>query len=84
MYSERSYNLVARETSAQCVDRVWIIASCKLAAPILVFSIHQISGQQFSRVLIGSGNLEYPWIFTVLGRNSTWLLVSRQFQKMKF
>ena len=25
-----------------------------------------ISGWQFSRVLIGSRNFEYPWIFTVL------------------
>ena len=30
------------------------------------FSIHQISGWQFSRVLIGSRSSEYPWIFTVL------------------
>ena len=29
-------------------------------------SIYQISGWQFSRVLIGSRNVEYPWIFTVL------------------
>ena len=29
-------------------------------------SIYEISGWQFSRVLIGSRNLEYPWIFTVL------------------
>ena len=47
-------------------------------------SIHQISEQQFSRLLIGSLNSEYPWIFTVLGRNSKWLLVSRQFQKITF
>ena len=33
---------------------------------IYIFSIYQISGQQFLRVLIGSRNLEYPWIFTVL------------------
>ena len=33
---------------------------------IYLFSIYQISGQQFSRVLIGSRNSEYPWIFTVL------------------
>ena len=31
-----------------------------------IFSIYQISGLQFSRVLIGSRNSEYPWIFTVL------------------
>ena len=30
------------------------------------FTIYQISGYQFSRVLIGSRNLEYPWMFTVL------------------
>ena len=29
-------------------------------------SIFEISGWQFSRLLIGSRNLEYPWIFTVL------------------
>ena len=33
---------------------------------ISLISIYQISGQQFSRVLIGSRNSEYPWIFTVL------------------
>ena len=33
---------------------------------IISISIYQISGQQFSHVLIGSRNLEYPWIFTVL------------------
>ena len=32
---------------------------------LFYFSIYQISGQQFSRVLIGSRNSEYPWIFTV-------------------
>ena len=26
------YNLVAREARAQCVSRVWVLASCKLAA----------------------------------------------------
>ena len=30
------------------------------------FSIYQISGYQFSHILIGSHNLEHPWIFTVL------------------
>ena len=37
---------------------------------------------KFSRVLIGSRkyNSEYPWIFTVLGRDSKWLLFSRQFR----
>ena len=33
---------------------------------INVISIYQISEKQFSRVLIGSRNLEYPWQFTVL------------------
>ena len=33
---------------------------------IYIFSIYQISGQQFSRVLIGSCDSEYPWLFTVL------------------
>ena len=28
------YNLVAREARAQCVNRVWVLASCKLAALI--------------------------------------------------
>ena len=32
----------------------------------MTISINQIIGQQFSRVLIGSRNLQYPWIFTVL------------------
>ena len=31
-----------------------------------VISIYQINEKQFSRVLIGSQNLEYPWQFTVL------------------
>ena len=42
-------------------------------------SIYLISGQQFSRVLIGSRNSEYPSLFTVLGRESKWRLVSRKF-----
>ena len=33
---------------------------------IIMFSIYQISGQQFFRVLIGSRNWAYPRIFTVL------------------
>ena len=33
---------------------------------INVISIYQISEKQFSRVLIGSCNVEYPWQFTVL------------------
>jgi len=33
---------------------------------IIIISIYQISGKQFLRILIGSHNSEYPWIFTVL------------------
>ena len=33
---------------------------------INVVSIYQISEKQFSRVLIGSRNLEYPWQFTAV------------------
>ena len=33
---------------------------------LLIISIYQISGYQFLRVLIGSRNSEYPWLFTVL------------------
>ena len=33
---------------------------------IIIISIYQINGEQFSRVLIGSRNSEYPWLFTVL------------------
>ena len=40
-------------------------------------SIYQISEQQFSRVLIGSRNSEYPWLFTVLRPEPRWRLVSR-------
>ena len=40
--------------------------------------------KRFSRVLIGSRNSEYPWIFTVLGRDSKWLVVSQQFRKIIF
>ena len=32
----------------------------------IIISVYQISGWQFLRILIGSRNLEYPWIFTVL------------------
>lgn len=31
------YNLVAREACAQCVDCAWIVVSCKLTAPLLVY-----------------------------------------------
>ena len=43
-----------------------------------------ISRQQLWSVLIRSRNSEYHWIFTVFGQISKWLLVSRQFRKMKF
>jgi len=38
-----------------------------------------MSGWQFSRVLIGSRNLEYPWIFTVL---QTERKMARRFAKV--
>ena len=47
-------------------------------------SIHQISEEQFSRVLIGSRNSEYHWLFTILRPEPTWRLVSRHFRKTKF
>ena len=43
------------------------------------FSIYQINGSQFSRVLIGSRNSEYPWLFTVL---RTERKVARRFAKV--
>ena len=43
------------------------------------FNIYQISGQQFSCVLIGSRNSEYPWIFTVL---QTEREIARRFAKI--
>ena len=46
---------------------------------IAVFSIYQISGLQFSRVLIGSRNSEYPWLFTVL---RTERKIARRFAKV--
>ena len=33
-FAMTDYNHVAREARTQCVDRSWIIVSCKLAAPI--------------------------------------------------
>ena len=42
----------------------WSLIRMKFSV-IFIFSIYQISGKQFSRVLIGSRNSEYPWIFTV-------------------
>ena len=33
---------------------------------IVVITIYQISGQQFSRILIGSRNSEYLWLLTAL------------------
>ena len=32
--AKRVYNLVAREARSQCVNRAWVLASCKLAALI--------------------------------------------------
>ena len=46
---------------------------------VITFSIYQISGQQFSRVLIGSRNSEYPWLFTVLRRERK---MARRFAKV--
>ena len=60
------------------------VLSCQYQRKVFVFSIYQISGQHISRFLIGSRNWEYLWISTVLGRDSKWLFVSRQFRKMKF
>ena len=37
-----------------------------------LFSIYQISENQFSRVLIGSRNSEYPWLFTLLRSEPRW------------
>ena len=45
---------------------MWLIKAPRHLVEINGFSIYQTSGKQFSRVLIGSRNLEYPWIFTVL------------------
>ena len=52
-----------------------------MSRAIMQIIIYQISEQQSSRVLIGSGNLEYPWLFTVLRPESRWRLVSRHFRK---
>ena len=46
-------------------------------------SIYQSSEQQSSRVLIGSGNLEYASNSLFCDR-SQWRLVSRHFRKTKF
>ena len=46
---------------------------------IMQISIYQISGWQFSRVLIGSHNSEYPWLFTVL---QTERKMARRFAKV--
>ena len=43
-----------------------------------------VNSMQFSRVLIGSRNSGYPWLFTVLRQEPRWRLVSRHFRKMKF
>ena len=37
-----------------------------------LLSIYQISEYQFSRVLIGSRNSEYPWLFTLLRSEPRW------------
>ena len=44
--------------------------SSKKEHSLVFVSIHQISGWQFSLVLIVYRNSEYPWIFTVLGQDS--------------
>ena len=46
---------------------------------IIIISIYQINGEQFSRVLIGSRNSEYPWLFTVL---RTERKIARRFVKV--
>ena len=37
--TEVVYNLIAREARPQCVNRVWVLASCKLADLILLVYI---------------------------------------------
>ena len=46
---------------------------------LTTISIYQISGLQFLHVLIGSHNLEYPWIFPVL---QTERKMARRFAKV--
>ena len=50
----------------------------------VAYNIYQISEQQSSRILIGSRNSDYPWLFTVLLPEPRWRLVSRHFRKTKF
>ena len=48
---------------------------------------YHYSPNQWIAILASSDwprNSEHPWIFTVLGRDSKWLLVLRQFRKMTF
>ena len=49
--------------SKDCLEKNYYLLYLTI---IIVISIYQISGQQFSRVLIASRNSEYPWIFPVL------------------
>ena len=42
-------------------------------------SINQFSEWHFSRILIGSRNSVYPWLFTVLRPEPRWHLASRHF-----
>ena len=51
---------------------------------IMAISNYQISKYQFSLVLIGTSNWEYPWLFTVLRPGPRWRLALRYFRKTKF
>ena len=53
-------------------------------ASLFLISIYQINEQQFSHVLIGSCNSEYPWLVNVLRTEPRWPLVLRHFRKTKF
>ena len=75
--TKKTFNMKA---SFQHVQRYLFKRGCEL----FLFSIYQISEQQFSRVLIGSRNSEYPWLFTVLRPKPRWRLVSRRSRKTKF
>ena len=50
-----------------------------ISAVINSSSIYQISEWQFSRVLIGSRNSQYHWLFIVFRPASRWRLVSKPF-----
>ena len=81
-YSSEHAQLQSSKDSSQIECSIWFlhqraISNCRqycfgllglISAYIYIyiFSIYQISGWQFSRVLIGSRNSEYPWLFTVL------------------